>query len=137
MVIADNLALYVDDIYANPSIYSTLSIVTGLVFYSFQIYSDFYGYSLIAIGSAKLMGVNIMDNFCTPYLSRSIGEFWQRWHISLSTWFRDYLYIPLGGNRVKMSRWVFNILAVFLLSGLWHGANWTFVIWGEYSVLPI
>jgi alginate O-acetyltransferase complex protein AlgI len=130
MVIADNLAIYVDEVYADPTIYSTFNIVTGLVFYSFQIYSDFYGYSLIAIGSAKFLGVNLMDNFRTPYFSRSIGEFWQRWHISLSTWFRDYLYIPLGGNRVKIMRWILNILAVFLLSGLWHGANWTFLIWG-------
>ena len=131
MVIADNLALYVDDIYKDPAQYNSLSILTGLFFYSFQIYSDFYGYSLIAIGSAKFFGIDIMDNFRTPYLARSIGEFWQRWHISLSTWFRDYLYIPLGGNKVKIKRWILNIMIVFVLSGLWHGANWTFIIWGS------
>lgn len=130
MVIADNLAIHVDAIYDSPTEYSSLSIITGLIFYSFQIYADFYGYSLIAIGSAKLLGINLMDNFKTPYLSRSIGEFWQRWHISLSTWFRDYLYLPLGGNKVKVKRWIINILIVFTISGFWHGANWTFIIWG-------
>jgi D-alanyl-lipoteichoic acid acyltransferase DltB (MBOAT superfamily) len=130
MVIADNLSVYVDEIYASPSEYNSRSIIIGLIFYSFQIYSDFYGYSIIAIGSAKLIGINLMDNFNTPYLARNINEFWQRWHISLSTWFRDYMYIPLGGNRVKLPRWLLNILLVFLISGLWHGANWTFVIWG-------
>lgn len=130
MVIADNLAIYVDQIYENPSTFNSSSISLAMIFYSFQIYSDFYGYSLIAIGSARLMGIHIMDNFKTPYLAKSITEFWQRWHISLSTWFRDYLYIPLGGNRVKLARWTINILIVFTVSGLWHGANWTFVIWG-------
>ena len=130
MVIADNLSVYVDQIYADPQQFSSLSILTALFFYSFQIYADFYGYSTIAIGSALLLGVKIMDNFREPYLSKSITEFWSRWHISLSTWFRDYVYIPLGGNRVPVKRWYFNILVVFLASGLWHGANWTFVIWG-------
>ena len=130
MVIADNLSVYVDQIYNAPSEFSSLSILTGIIFYSFQIYSDFYGYSLIAIGSAQLLGIELMDNFNTPYLSRNINEFWQRWHISLSTWFRDYLYIPLGGNKVKLSRWIINIIIVFVLSGMWHGANWTFIIWG-------
>ncbi len=130
MVIADNLGLYVNQIYEQPEIYHSFSIGCGLIFYSFQIYGDFFGYSLIAIGSAKLMGVNIMDNFNTPYLSRNIAEFWQRWHISLSTWFRDYLYYPLGGNRVKVLRWIFNILIVFVISGFWHGANLTFLFWG-------
>lgn len=130
MAIADNIAQYVDEIYANPLNYNSLSVVLGLVFYSAQIYSDFYGYSVIAIGSALIMGVKIMDNFKTPYLSKNIAEFWSRWHISLSTWFRDYLYIPLGGNRVSSSRWSINIFIVFAVSGLWHGANWTFVIWG-------
>jgi len=131
MVIADNLAIYIDNIYQNPEGYNSLSILTALFFYSFQIYCDFYGYSLVAIGSAKFFGIDIMDNFRTPYLARSIGEFWQRWHISLSTWFRDYLYIPLGGNKVNVIRWGINILAVFILSGIWHGANWTFFIWGS------
>ena len=130
MVIADNLAGIVDQIYAAPNNFSSLDILTGLLFYSFQIYSDFYGYSIIAIGSAQIMGIKIMDNFNTPYLAKNISEFWQRWHISLSTWFRDYLYYPLGGNRVKKSRWVINILIVFVVSGIWHGANWTFLIWG-------
>lgn len=130
MVIADNLAGLVDKVYASPEKFCSLDILKGLFFYSFQIYSDFYGYSIIAIGSAQLMGIKIMDNFRTPYLAKNISEFWQRWHISLSTWFRDYLYFPLGGNRVKITRWVFNILVVFVVSGIWHGANWTFLIWG-------
>lgn len=130
MVIADNLGVYVDQIYADPSKFNSYSIVLGILLYSFQIYCDFYGYSTIAVGCAKAMGYNLMDNFKNPYLSKSIGEFWQRWHISLSTWFRDYVYISLGGNRVKIQRWALNILIVFVLSGLWHGANWTFVLWG-------
>ncbi|PID91935.1 MAG: membrane-bound O-acyltransferase family protein [Bacteroidetes bacterium] len=130
MVIADNLSGLVDQVYAHPEQFARSDLLLGICFYSFQIYSDFFGYSLIAIGSALIMGITIIDNFNTPYLSRSIGEFWQRWHISLSTWFRDYLYFPLGGNRVAKARWMLNILIVFLVSGLWHGANWTFVIWG-------
>jgi alginate O-acetyltransferase complex protein AlgI len=130
MVIADNIAVYVDQIYANPAIYSSLSILKGLFFYSFQIYCDFLGYSTIAVGCAEAMGYTLMDNFKNPYLSKNIGEFWQRWHISLSTWFRDYVYFTLGGNRVKIKRWMVNILIVFILSGLWHGANWTFILWG-------
>ncbi|MCC6815853.1 MAG: MBOAT family protein [Saprospiraceae bacterium] len=130
MVIADNLASYVDQIYANPKEYGTLSILTGLFFYSFQIYCDFLGYSTIAVGCAKSMGYNLMDNFKNPYFSKGIGEFWQRWHISLSSWFRDYVYFSLGGNKVKIQRWMINILIVFALSGFWHGANWTFIIWG-------
>ena len=130
MVVADNLAVYVDAIWADPQQYGTHAIALGLLFYSFQIYCDFFGYSTIALGCAKAMGYDLMDNFRAPYLSSSIGEFWHRWHISLSSWFRDYLYIPLGGSRVRISRWMFNIMVVFLLSGLWHGANWTFVLWG-------
>lgn len=130
MVIADNLAPFVDAVYANPENYTTGAIATALTFYSFQIYGDFFGYSLIAIGSARLMGIHLMDNFKTPYLSRSIAEFWQRWHISLSTWFRDYLYFPMGGNRTSKFRWGLNILVVFTVSGFWHGANLTFLIWG-------
>lgn len=130
MVIADNLAPYVEQIYNDYRNFSTSSIALGLFFYSFQIYADFYGYSTIAVGSALLMGVQLMDNFRTPYLSRNISEFWKRWHISLSTWFRDYVYIPLGGNRVSWKRWALNVFVVFTLSGLWHGANWTFVVWG-------
>lgn len=130
MVIADNIAVYVDKIYTNPSDYNSFSILKGLFFYSFQIYCDFLGYSTIAVGAARSMGYNLMDNFKTPYLSKSIGEFWQRWHISLSSWFRDYVYFSLGGNKVKIQRWMINILIVFVLSGLWHGANWTFILWG-------
>ena len=138
MVVADNLAVYVDKIYENPEIYSSGSILTGLFFYSFQIYCDFFGYSTIALGCARTMGFFITDNFKTPYLSKSIGEFWHRWHISLSSWFRDYVYIPLGGSKVGIPRWIFNIMVVFLLSGLWHGANWTFVLWGgAYGVILI
>jgi D-alanyl-lipoteichoic acid acyltransferase DltB (MBOAT superfamily) len=135
-VIADNLAGLVDQVYLAPEKYHSLDILTAVVLYSFQIYSDFYGYSVIAIGSALIMGVKIMDNFKTPYLAKNIAEFWQRWHISLSTWFRDYLYYPMGGNRVDKSKWVLNILVVFVVSGLWHGANWTFLIWGAlYGVV--
>jgi len=130
MVIADNISGLVDQVYAHPENFASLDILKGVVLYSFQIYSDFYGYSTIAIGSALLLGIRIMDNFKSPYLAKNISEFWQRWHISLSTWFRDYLYFPLGGNRVTKQRWVLNILLVFLISGLWHGANWTFLIWG-------
>lgn len=131
MVVADNLAVYVDLIYSNPLLYSTWDILTGVFFYSFQIYADFAGYSIIAIGSALTLGIKLMDNFKTPYLSKNISEFWQRWHISLSTWFRDYLYFSLGGNKVKILRWCLNIIIVFGISGLWHGANWTFLLWGS------
>jgi D-alanyl-lipoteichoic acid acyltransferase DltB (MBOAT superfamily) len=136
MVVADNLSGIVDKIYATPEAFDTWNILTGIFLYSFQIYSDFYGYSIIAIGSALIMGIRIMDNFKTPYLAKNIAEFWQRWHISLSTWFRDYVYFPMGGNRVKVMRWVFNIFVVFVVSGVWHGANWTFIIWGAlYGVV--
>ncbi len=130
MVIADNISAIVDKIYLTPQDYSSIDILIGIFLYSFQIYSDFYGYSLIAIGSALIMGIKLMNNFKTPYLARNISEFWQRWHISLSTWFRDYLYYPLGGNRVKIYRWALNIFIVFVISGIWHGANTTFIIWG-------
>ena len=130
MVIADNISGIVDQVYAQPGNFSSADILKGIFLYSIQIYSDFYGYSTIAIGSALLLGVRIMDNFKSPYLAKNISEFWQRWHISLSTWFRDYLYFPMGGNRVSKQRWILNILVVFLISGLWHGANRTFIIWG-------
>jgi D-alanyl-lipoteichoic acid acyltransferase DltB (MBOAT superfamily) len=130
MVIADNLAPIVDSVFSTPSEYNSPAIGLGILGFGWQIYADFYGYSLIAIGTAKAMGVNLMDNFKTPYFATSIVDFWRRWHISLSTWFRDYLYLPLGGNKVSKTGWVRNILAVFLLSGIWHGANWTFIIWG-------
>ncbi len=130
MVVADNIAPYVNQVYLDPLKYSSFEVLMSIFLFSFQIYADFFGYSTIALGCAKLLGINIMNNFKTPYLAKSVSEFWSRWHISLSTWFRDYLYIPLGGNRVKIPRWSINILIVFMVSGLWHGASWTFVVWG-------
>lgn len=130
MLIADNLAVYVDHIFESPEKYQSVNLLTAVLFYSYQIYADFYGYSIIAVGSALIMGVHLMDNFKTPYLAASINEFWKRWHISLSTWFKDYLFIPLGGSRVSAIRLHLNILIVFAVSGLWHGASWTFVVWG-------
>ena len=130
MVIADNLALLVDSVYNNPTHHSGVGLVLGTFFFAFQIYCDFAGYSDMAIGAAQVMGFTTMDNFNRPYFSKSIPEFWRRWHISLSTWFRDYLYIPIGGNRVTVPRWYFNLFIVLLICGLWHGANWTFVVWG-------
>ncbi len=130
VVIADRLARYVNVVYNDPGGFEGLSLVVATLFFAFQIYCDFAGYSLMAIGAAEVMGFKLMTNFDRPYISRSISEFWSRWHISLSTWFRDYVYIPLGGNRVPQYRWYYNLFLVFLLSGLWHGANWTYVIWG-------
>lgn len=130
VVIADRLAAFVNVVYAEPTAYNGLVLLLATVFFSFQIYCDFSGYTDIAIGSAQVMGIRLMRNFRSPYFSRSIPEFWQRWHISLSTWFRDYVYLPLGGNRVPRWRWRMNILLTFLASGLWHGASWTFVVWG-------
>ena len=130
MVVADHLGEYVDEVYGHLDEYNSWTVLCCMVFYSFQIYCDFFGYSTIALGSAKLMGFDITDNFKSPYLSKNIAEFWHRWHISLSTWFRDYVYIPLGGSHVKFGRWMFNILVVFVLSGIWHGAAWTFLLWG-------
>ena len=130
IVIADNLAILVDGIYNNVDSYSGIALIIATIFFTFQIYCDFSGYSDIAIGTAKVMGFELRENFKRPYFSKSIREFWQRWHITLSTWFRDYVYISLGGNRVIKWRWYYNILITFLLSGLWHGANWTFIIWG-------
>ena len=129
-VIADRLAYVTDPVFNNPHNYPASSILIAAVFFSFQIYCDFSGYSDIALGSARVMGFRLMRNFDRPYSAKNIPEFWRRWHISLSTWFRDYLYIPMGGNRVTGMRWYFNIFIVFLISGLWHGANWTFIIWG-------
>ncbi len=130
VVIADRLAAYVEIVYSAPENFSGLPVILATVFFAFQIYCDFSGYSDMAIGTAKLFGFDLMVNFRTPYFSRSLKEFWSRWHISLSTWFRDYVYIPLGGNRASTARWLGNLLITFLVSGLWHGANWTFVIWG-------
>jgi D-alanyl-lipoteichoic acid acyltransferase DltB (MBOAT superfamily) len=133
VVIADNLAVVVDTIYNNVGDYTGIPLILATIFFAFQIFCDFSGYSDIAIGAAQIMGINLMQNFRRPYFSRSISEFWSRWHISLSTWFRDYLYIPLGGNRVPIPRWLFNLLVVFIVSGLWHGASWTFVVWGALN----
>lgn len=138
MVVADNLGTMVDTVYAAPHDYSRADILLAMVLYSFQIYGDFFGYSSIALGCALAMGITLTDNFRAPYLSTSIREFWRRWHISLSSWFRDYLYIPLGGNRVRLPRWMLNTMIVFVVCGLWHGANWTFMLWGAaYGVLLI
>ncbi|MBN1882639.1 MAG: MBOAT family protein [Deltaproteobacteria bacterium] len=130
IVIADRLAMYVNEVYGNYDEYTGLALVLAIYFYSFQIYCDFSGYTDMAIGSAQILGINVMENFQRPYLARSIPDFWRRWHISLSRWLRDYIYIPLGGNRVTRARLFFNIFVTFFICGLWHGANWTFVFWG-------
>ena len=130
VVIADRLAIAVNQVYGHPRDYTGWPLIVATVFFAFQIYCDFSGYSDIAIGAAQVMGFRLMDNFNRPYFAKSIAEFWKRWHISLSTWFRDYLYIPLGGNRAKTWRWQFNLFITFLVSGFWHGANWTYVAWG-------
>lgn len=135
VVVADRLSLYVNAVYNNPDQHNGSSLLLATLFFSIQIYCDFAGYSNIALGSAKVMGFDLMMNFKRPYFARSISEFWSRWHISLSTWFRDYLYIPLGGNKVPVPRWYFNLFFVFLVSGFWHGANWTFIIWGGLNGL--
>ncbi|MDN5203123.1 MBOAT family O-acyltransferase [Fulvivirgaceae bacterium BMA10] len=130
VVIADRLATFVDPIYDNPTAHNGVESLIATYFFAFQIFCDFSGYSDIAIGAALILGFKLMQNFRRPYFAQSIQEFWGRWHISLSTWFRDYLYIPLGGNRVSKVRWLINIMIVFLVSGLWHGAYYTFIIWG-------
>lgn len=130
IVIADTLSQFVSKVYDAPQGFTGFALVLATVFFTLQIYCDFSGYSDIAIGTSKLLGINLMTNFKSPYFSQSIKEFWSRWHISLSTWFRDYVYIPLGGSRVGKVRHAFNLIVTFLVSGLWHGANWTFVIWG-------
>jgi len=130
VVIADRLAILVNQVYGNPQQYNSTMLFVATVFFAVQIYCDFSGYSSIAIGTARVLGFRLMQNFENPYRSKTISEFWKRWHISLSSWFRDYLYIPLGGNKVSVPRWYFNLFLVFLISGLWHGANWTFLIWG-------
>jgi alginate O-acetyltransferase complex protein AlgI len=130
MAVADNLAPIVNEVYADPTQFNSWDILSAIIFFSFQIYADFYGYSTIALGAAKLLGINLIDNFKTPYLALSVNDFWKRWHISLTSWFREYVFIPLGGSRVSTARWTLNILIIFFVSGLWHGASWTFVIWG-------
>jgi alginate O-acetyltransferase complex protein AlgI len=130
VVVADSLSIYTDTIYNHSQQHTGTSLLLATYFFAIQIYCDFSGYSDIARGISRIYGIELMKNFETPYFAKSISEFWSRWHISLSTWFRDYVYIPLGGNRVSPGRSMFNIAVVFLISGLWHGANWTFVIWG-------
>jgi D-alanyl-lipoteichoic acid acyltransferase DltB (MBOAT superfamily) len=130
IVIADNCAIFANTIFDNYPDYSGSTLLVGAVLFAFQIYGDFSGYSDIALGSAKLMGFDLLKNFSFPYFSRNLAEFWKRWHISLSSWFRDYLYIPLGGNKAGTLKRVVNVMIVFLVSGFWHGANWTFIAWG-------
>ena len=135
IVIADSIAPAVDDIFSNYSQYPSTILMLGALLFSFQIYCDFSGYSMIARGVSKLFGFELMTNFNYPYFSRNIGEFWRRWHISLSSWFRDYLYIPLGGSRVSKLKNIRNVFVIFIVSGFWHGANWTFIVWGALHAL--
>lgn len=135
IVIADNCATFVNAIFDSHDRLNSLSLILGGVYFAFQIYCDFAGYSNIAIGTARLFGFDLMRNFNYPYFSKNIGEFWRRWHISLSTWFRDYLYIPLGGSRGSKILQLRNVFIIFLVSGLWHGANWTFIAWGGLHAL--
>lgn len=135
VVIADSIGPIVDDIFANYSTYPASTLILGVTLFSFQVYGDFSGYSDIAIGTAKLFGVELMSNFKFPNFSRNVAEYWQRWHVSLSTWFRHYLYIPLGGSRVSKLKSVRNICIIFLVSGFWHGANWTFIFWGAFHAV--
>ena len=135
VVIADNCAIYANDIFNNYLEYSGSTLVVGAIFFTFQIYCDFSGYSDIAIGTSRLFGFDLRQNFAFPYFSRNIAEFWRRWHISLSSWFRDYLYIPLGGSKVDLKLRIRNVFIIFIVSGFWHGANWTFIIWGTLNAL--
>ena len=135
IVIADNCATYVNMIFDNPLDQTGRTLLLGVIFFAFQIYGDFSGYSDIAIGIARLFGINAMRNFNFPYFSRDIAEFWRRWHISLTTWFRDYVYIPLGGSRVSKTKIIRNTFIIFLVSGFWHGANWTFIAWGAFHAV--
>ena len=135
LVVADNCAIVVNEIWNNYSSYNGTTLLVGSILFTFQIYSDFSGYSDIAIGTAKMFGFHLSANFRYPYLAESISDFWRRWHITLLSWFRDYVYIPLGGNRCSLAKVIRNIFVVFGLSGLWHGASWTFVIWGIYHAI--
>lgn len=134
IVVADRLAILVNTVYNDPGSYKGTEVLVATVFFAFQIYCDFASYSNIAIGAAQVLGYRLTTNFKEPYLSRSIKDFWRRWHITLSSWFRDYLYIPLGGNRKGKIRTYINIMIVFLFSGLWHGASINFIVWGGYTV---
>jgi len=135
MVIADNLAVVVDRVFGSLPTYKGLSLIITVILFTWQIYTDFSGYTDMARGVAKMLGFNLVENFNAPYLATSVRDFWQRWHISLSRWFRDYLYIPLGGNRGGFWRTCMNVMIVFTLCGLWHGASWTFVVWGAFHGL--
>jgi len=135
VVIADRLAILVDNVYGNPQAHNSLSLIIATIFFSFQIFCDFSGYSDMAIGASRVMGFKLMTNFNKPYSSKSIHEFWGRWHISLSTWFRDYLYIPLGGSHGSTWKKVRNTFIIFIVSGFWHGANWTFIVWGALNAI--
>jgi len=135
LVVADNCAIAVDTIWGNYQNESGFTLLVGGVLFAFQIYGDFSGYSDIAIGCAKLFGITLKQNFNVPYFSRNIAEFWRRWHISLTTWFKDYLYIPLGGSKCSMPRVILNTFIIFTVSGIWHGANWTFIVWGVYNAI--
>ena len=135
IVVADNCAVYVDQVFSTYTEQTGSTLLLAAVFFTFQIYGDFSGYSDIAIGTAKLFGIKLMRNFNVPYFSRDIAEFWRRWHISLTTWFRDYVYIPLGGSRVSKAKVIRNTFIIFLVSGFWHGANWTFIAWGAYHAV--
>ena len=137
IVIADNCAASVNSIFNNTMLHSGSTLLLGAIYFTFQIYCDFSGYSDIAIGTARLFGIELLRNFAFPYFSRNIAEFWRRWHISLSSWFRDYLYIPLGGSKANTLIKVRNVFIIFLVSGFWHGANWTFIIWGFLNALYI
>lgn len=135
LVVGDRAGIYVDTVFGNWEMHNGTSLIIATFLYTMQIYCDFAGYSLIAIGCARVLGFKLMDNFNRPYFATSVTEFWRRWHISLSTWFRDYLYIPLGGSRTGKWRTYRNLFITFLVSGLWHGAAYTFVIWGAYHGL--
>ena len=135
VVVADNCAVYVDQVFSTYTEQAGSTLLLAAIFFTFQIYCDFSGYSDIAIGTAKLFGIKLMRNFNVPYFSRDIAEFWRRWHISLTTWFRDYVYIPLGGSRVSQAKVIRNTFVIFLVSGFWHGANWTFIVWGGYHAI--
>lgn len=135
IVIADNCANYANEIFNNSAEYSGMTLLLGAFFFAFQIYGDFSGYSDIAIGTSRLFGFDLMQNFAFPYFSRDIGEFWRRWHISLSSWFRDYVYIPLGGSKGTLWIKIRNVFVIFLVSGFWHGANWTFIVWGALNAI--
>ena len=137
LILADNLAIIVNQVYGDPGAYSEAKLVFATVCFAFQIYCDFSAYSDIAIGTAQLFGIKLMRNFAYPYFSQSVAEFWRRWHISLSTWFRDYVFIPLGGSRGKRRIMIQSMLVTFVLSGLWHGASWNFVVWGAINGLLI